>query len=146
MLTSVSPERMSIRYEYDEEARRASGFKDSTYKTIFDRLEHEGSDVRAHSFPIHNRLFLPDLFLGTTKLCAKDASLTTNRGNVCSLRTSSITFFLLMENLLKLPLHCCLRDEVLAQRPMATLEAIPRRPRGLYLSRMARAQSLAIRP
>ncbi|KIW85046.1 hypothetical protein Z517_00434 [Fonsecaea pedrosoi CBS 271.37] len=35
------PERMSVRYENDEDARNASGYRDSTYKTIFDRLEHE---------------------------------------------------------------------------------------------------------
>jgi len=39
------PERMSSRYEDDEEARKTSGFSDSTYKTIFDRLEREGSEV-----------------------------------------------------------------------------------------------------
>ncbi|KAK5357964.1 hypothetical protein LTS13_011077 [Exophiala xenobiotica] len=38
------PERMSMRYENDEEARRATGFSNSTYKTIFDRLEQEGNE------------------------------------------------------------------------------------------------------
>lgn len=41
------PERMGVRYENDEEARKASGFADSTYNTVFERLEREGSDVRA---------------------------------------------------------------------------------------------------
>lgn len=36
---------MSARYENDEEARESTGFTNSTYKTIFDRLEHEGSEV-----------------------------------------------------------------------------------------------------
>jgi hypothetical protein len=36
---------MSMRYENDEEARRATGFSNSTYKTIFDRLEQEGNEV-----------------------------------------------------------------------------------------------------
>lgn len=36
---------MGVRYEDDEEARKTSGFANSTYKTIFDRLEQEGSDV-----------------------------------------------------------------------------------------------------
>lgn len=41
----TSPERMSIRYENDDEGRKTSGFADSTYATIFDRLEREGSEV-----------------------------------------------------------------------------------------------------
>lgn len=41
------PERMSIRY--DEEARKASGFAESTYATIFEQLEKEGSEVRLGS-------------------------------------------------------------------------------------------------
>ena len=40
------PERMGARYDVDEQARVQSGFKDSTYKTIFDRIEREGSEVR----------------------------------------------------------------------------------------------------
>jgi hypothetical protein len=40
------PERLSARYEDDEEARRASGFSQSTFKTIFDRIERESSEVR----------------------------------------------------------------------------------------------------
>jgi len=36
---------MSVRYEDDEEARKASGFAESTYATIFERLEREGSEV-----------------------------------------------------------------------------------------------------
>lgn len=38
---------MSIRYEDDEQARNESGFAESTYATIFDRLEREESDVCA---------------------------------------------------------------------------------------------------
>lgn len=37
---------MGHRYENDEAARKESGFADSTYKTIFERLEREGADVR----------------------------------------------------------------------------------------------------
>lgn len=37
---------MGSRYEHDEEARKASGFSESTYATIFDRLERESSEVR----------------------------------------------------------------------------------------------------
>ena len=36
---------MSVRYEDDEAGRQESGFAESTYATIFDRLEREGSDV-----------------------------------------------------------------------------------------------------
>jgi hypothetical protein len=35
------PERLSERYEKDEEERKASGFADSTFKTIMDRFETE---------------------------------------------------------------------------------------------------------
>ncbi|KAL6252636.1 hypothetical protein RBB50_000355 [Rhinocladiella similis] len=47
------PERMSVRYENDDEARKATGFTDSTYKTIFDRLEREGSEGK--------RVFIKDI-------------------------------------------------------------------------------------
>lgn len=40
-----SPERLSPRYEQDEAERQASGFTNSTYKTVFDRFDHEGSEV-----------------------------------------------------------------------------------------------------
>ena len=39
------PERMSTRFEGDAETRDGSGFANSTYKTIFDRLESEGEEV-----------------------------------------------------------------------------------------------------
>lgn len=44
------PERLSERYEEDEEVRAESGFGDSTYKTIFDRIDRESSEVRPY-FP-----------------------------------------------------------------------------------------------
>jgi hypothetical protein len=40
------PERLSSRYENDEKPREASGFSDSTFKTIFERIEREGKEVR----------------------------------------------------------------------------------------------------
>ncbi|PQE02999.1 P-loop containing nucleoside triphosphate hydrolase protein [Rutstroemia sp. NJR-2017a BVV2] len=40
------PERLSPRYENDEAARQASGFADSTFKDIFERIEREGKEVR----------------------------------------------------------------------------------------------------
>jgi hypothetical protein len=40
------PERLSTRYESDEKAREESGFANSTFKTILDRIEQEGKEVR----------------------------------------------------------------------------------------------------
>lgn len=45
------PERLSERYEEDPEARVESGFGDSTYKTVFDRIDRESSEVRPY-FPV----------------------------------------------------------------------------------------------
>lgn len=42
----ISPERMSVRFEDDEETRKASGYDDATYKTIFDDIEQEDAKVR----------------------------------------------------------------------------------------------------
>lgn len=39
------PERLSSRYEDDKEAREESGFENSTFKTVFDRIEREGKEV-----------------------------------------------------------------------------------------------------
>jgi len=44
------PERLSERYENDEEARRKSGFANSTYKTVIDRLESDANEVRNFLF------------------------------------------------------------------------------------------------
>ncbi|KAL9028576.1 MAG: hypothetical protein Q9196_003080 [Gyalolechia fulgens] len=41
------PERLSSRYENDPEAREASGFSQSTYQTILDRIEKEATEVRS---------------------------------------------------------------------------------------------------
>jgi hypothetical protein len=44
------PERLAERYENDAEARKESGYVESTYRTIFDRIARENSEVReAHS-------------------------------------------------------------------------------------------------
>ena len=40
------PERLSSRYEDDEKARVNSGFEESTFRTILDRFESEGAEVR----------------------------------------------------------------------------------------------------
>lgn len=40
------PERLGERYENDPEAREASGFSESTFKTVLDRIEKEGKEVR----------------------------------------------------------------------------------------------------
>lgn len=46
------PERLSKRFENDEEARVQSGFAESTYKTVMDRLEHDGQqEVCSSSAP-----------------------------------------------------------------------------------------------
>lgn len=44
------PERLSSRYEEDSQGREGSGFSNSTYKTIFEKVEKEAEKVRI-SFP-----------------------------------------------------------------------------------------------
>ena len=39
------PERLSTRYENDEKARIESGFADSTFKSIFDDIMNENTEV-----------------------------------------------------------------------------------------------------
>ena len=39
------PERMGSRFETDEESRLKSGFADSTFKTILDRIDSEAEEV-----------------------------------------------------------------------------------------------------
>ena len=41
------PERLSSRFEIDSNARVDSGFSESTYQTIFDRIAEEGAEVRS---------------------------------------------------------------------------------------------------
>ena len=43
------PERLSSRYEFDEKSRVDSGFNESTYQTIFDRIANEAAEVRSLS-------------------------------------------------------------------------------------------------
>jgi len=43
------PERLGTRYEGDEKARQESGFADSTYQTILDRIDRESEEVRQTS-------------------------------------------------------------------------------------------------
>lgn len=40
------PERLGTRYEGDEKARQESGFANSTYQTILDRIDQESEEVR----------------------------------------------------------------------------------------------------
>lgn len=47
------PERLSERYEKDEKERIESGFSESTFKTIFDRIERENAEGK--------RLFIKDI-------------------------------------------------------------------------------------
>jgi len=46
------PERLAKRYEDDEKARAESGFADSTFQTIFDRINEDNTEVRLHSFVV----------------------------------------------------------------------------------------------
>lgn len=39
------PERMGSRFEHDEKARQESGFSESTFKTILDRIDREAAEV-----------------------------------------------------------------------------------------------------
>lgn len=39
------PERLHERYEADEDAREATGYSDSTYKTVFDVIAEASSEV-----------------------------------------------------------------------------------------------------
>lgn len=43
------PERLAERYEEDPTTRKESGYSDSTYRTIFDHIAKENSEV---SFPM----------------------------------------------------------------------------------------------
>lgn len=43
------PERLSSRYENDEEARKGTGFEKSTFKTVLEKIEREGEEVRSKS-------------------------------------------------------------------------------------------------
>lgn len=40
------PERLGTRFMDDEKTRLESGFSQSTYKTVMDRIEREASEVR----------------------------------------------------------------------------------------------------
>jgi hypothetical protein len=44
------PERLAERYESDPQARKESGYEESTYRTIFDRIARENSEVRLLMF------------------------------------------------------------------------------------------------
>lgn len=43
------PERLGTRFADDEKARLESGFSQSTYRTVMDRIEREASEVRSLS-------------------------------------------------------------------------------------------------
>lgn len=54
------PERLSPRFESDEQARLASGYSQSTYRTIIDRLEREAASVSlvlAFYLPVQRETF-----------------------------------------------------------------------------------------
>lgn len=55
------PERLSERFDDDEDSRNKSGFAKSTYRTVMDRLENDGAEVRKplSLFPLILRDTLP---------------------------------------------------------------------------------------
>ena len=44
------PERLGARFENDETGRFESGFQDTTFRTVLDRLEKEAAEVRITPF------------------------------------------------------------------------------------------------
>ena len=77
------PERLSSRYENDEKAREESGFANSTYKTILERIEREGKEVR---FSLHfnppTPLFFPCVaFPLLERIC--QVALYASQGGLC---------------------------------------------------------------
>jgi len=44
------PERLAERYEDDAKSREESGYADSTFRTIFDRIAKEDTEVCSPSF------------------------------------------------------------------------------------------------
>ncbi|KAL8744765.1 MAG: hypothetical protein Q9190_003035 [Brigantiaea leucoxantha] len=61
------PERLSSRYEDDEEARVNSGFANSTYKIILERIENDGTEGK--------RLFIKDMMYYLVPPDGKTASI-----------------------------------------------------------------------
>jgi hypothetical protein len=58
------PERLGTRYENDEKARQESGFAESTYQTILDRIDQESEEVRYSSaFPLYHQPTCGDMCL-----------------------------------------------------------------------------------
>jgi len=56
------PERLGTRYENDEKARQESGFAESTFQKILDRIDHESEEVRYFSmFPSCNQSACGDM-------------------------------------------------------------------------------------
>jgi hypothetical protein len=52
------PERIHERYEEDEKARLESGYSASTYKTIFDRIAKDNSEVGTLPWPQIASIFI----------------------------------------------------------------------------------------
>ncbi|KAL4809205.1 P-loop containing nucleoside triphosphate hydrolase protein [Aspergillus unguis] len=63
------PERLSNRYEADEQGRIDSGFSQSTYKTILERIEREGRENEG------KRIFIKDILHYLLPPAAKPASI-----------------------------------------------------------------------
>lgn len=56
------PERLAERYESDPEARKESGYSGSTYRTIFDRIAKENSEVCVCISQSRISILVPDVF------------------------------------------------------------------------------------
>ena len=46
------PERLSPRFENDEKARLSSGFSDSSYQIVFDRINREALEVQSTCYSL----------------------------------------------------------------------------------------------
>lgn len=77
------PERIHERYEQDEKGRLESGYSDSTYKTIFDRIAKEHSEVGSFHCPNICLVFVTISFLSLFDVAVS---------NQVFLHTSSLPF------------------------------------------------------
>jgi hypothetical protein len=61
------PERLAERYEGDAKSREESGYADSTYRTIFDRIQKDNSEVRIFSSVLDPLSSLSSLYMRPIK-------------------------------------------------------------------------------
>jgi hypothetical protein len=89
------PERLAERYEDDEKARTESGYADSTYKTIFDRIAKEGSEVGLFPSVVNVMPFTPFHFTSppsVSVLLSCCTAITRSQSISLSLHLCSISF------------------------------------------------------